>query len=240
MSKIELNVLAKDLDNAVAVTQAAEGNVYVGVLTKNFDTVDEAVAQVKAYTAAGVRVSVGLGAGDPAMWRRVVDVSVATLPAHVNQVYPAAGLTVGALEVAGATDTWVNALITPGSKPGLVRVGTGPNSVGFDGEVSAEQAAALVAEVGIASVKFYPIGGTTQLDHLTAMVKAAVAAGVPIFEPTGGIDVENYDVVVSTCLEAGATHVVPHIYTSIVDKASGNTIPELVTLLNEKSAALLS
>ena len=72
MSKIELNVLAKDLDNAVAVTQAAEGNVYVGVLTKNFDTVDEAVAQVKAYTAAGVRVSVGLGAGDPAIaWPRL-------------------------------------------------------------------------------------------------------------------------------------------------------------------------
>lgn len=240
MSKIELNVLAKDLDNAVAVTKAAEGNVYVGVLTKNFATVDEAVAQVKAYTDAGVRVSVGLGAGDPAMWRRVVDVSVATLPAHVNQVFPASGLTVGALEVAGATDTWVNALITPGSKPGLVRVGTGPNSVAFDGEVSAEQAAAMVAEVGVASVKFYPIGGTSQLDHLTAMVKASVAAGVPIFEPTGGIDVENYDIVVSACLEAGATHVVPHIYTSIVDKASGNTIPELVTLLNEKSAALVS
>lgn len=117
MSKIELNVLAKDLDNAVAVTQAAAGNVYVGVLTKNFATVDEAVAQVKAYTAAGVRVSVGLGAGDPAMWRRVVDVSVATLPAHVNQVFPAAGLTVGSLEVAGATDTWVNALISPDPSP---------------------------------------------------------------------------------------------------------------------------
>ncbi|HQD22244.1 MAG TPA: KDGP aldolase, partial [Arachnia sp.] len=125
MSKIELNVLAKDLDNAVAVTEAAAGNVYVAVLTKGFPTVADAIEQVKAYTAAGVRASVGLGAGDPAMWRRVVDVSVATLPAHVNQVFPASGLTVGALEVAGATDTWVNALIAPGSRPGLVRVGTG-------------------------------------------------------------------------------------------------------------------
>ena len=34
MSKIELNVLAKDLDNAVAVTEAAAGNVYVAVLTE--------------------------------------------------------------------------------------------------------------------------------------------------------------------------------------------------------------
>ena len=238
MSKIELNVLAKDLDNAVAVTEAAAGNVYVAVLTKGFPTVADAVEQVKAYTAAGVRASVGLGAGDPAMWRRVVDVSVATLPAHVNQVFPASGLTVGALEVAGATDTWVNALIAPGSRPGLVRVGTGPNSVAFDGEVSAEQAAAMVAEVGVASVKFYPIGGVSQLDHLAAMVKASVAAGVPIFEPTGGIDVENFDAVVSTCLEAGATHVVPHVYTSIIDKATGNTVPDLVAELNAKAAAL--
>ena len=38
-------------------------------------------------------------------------------------------------------------------------------------------------------------------------------------------------------VEAGATHVVPHIYTSIVDKVSGNTVPELVATLNEKSAA---
>lgn len=238
MSTIELNVLAKDLDNAVAVTKAAPGNVYVAVLTKNFDTVDAAVAQVNAYTAAGVRVSVGLGAGDPAMWRRVADVAVATLPAHVNQVFPAAGLTLGALQVAGAANTWLNALITPGSRPGLVRVGTGPASSGCDGEVSVEQAAAMVAEVGVHSVKFYPIGGVAQLDHVTAMARAAVAAGVPIFEPTGGIDVENFEAVVTTCLEAGATHVVPHIYTSIVDKASGNTIPEVVAELNAKAAAL--
>ena len=239
MSKIELNVLARDLDNAVAVTRAAAGNVYVAVLTKNFDTVEAAVEQVNAYTAAGVRASVGLGAGDPAMWRRVADVAVATLPAHVNQVFPAAGLTLGALQVAGATDTWLNALIAPGSRPGLVRVGTGPVSAGCEGEVSVEQAAAMVAEVGVHSVKFYPIGGVSQLDHLTAMVRAAVAAGVPIFEPTGGIDMANFDAVVSTCLEAGATHVVPHVYTSIVEKESGNTLPDLVAELNAKAAALL-
>ncbi|HMQ65485.1 MAG TPA: KDGP aldolase [Arachnia sp.] len=128
--------------------------------------------------------------------------------------------------------------MAPGSRPGLVRVGTGPNSVAFDGEVSAEQAAAMVAEVGVASVKFYPIGGVSQLDHLAAMVRASVAAGVPIFEPTGGIDVENFDAVVSTCLEAGAKHVVPHVYTSIVDKATGNTVPDLVAELNAKAAAL--
>ena len=238
MSKIELNVLAKDLDNAVAVPEAAAGNVYVAVLTKGFPTVADAVAQVKAYTAAGVRASVGLGAGGPAMWRRVVDVSVATLPAHVNQVFPASGLTVGALEVAGATDTWVNALIAPGSRPGLVRVGTGPNSVAFDGEVSAEQAAAMVAEIGVGLGLLAAIWRISQLAHLAALVKASDAAGVPIFEPTGGIDVETFDTVVGTCLEAGATHVVPHVYTSIVDKATGDTIPELVAELNAKAAAL--
>jgi hypothetical protein len=32
--------------------------------------------------------------------------------------------------------------------------------------------------------------------------------------------------------------VVPHVYTSIVDKATGDTIPELVAELNAKAAAL--
>ncbi|HMR13147.1 MAG TPA: KDGP aldolase, partial [Arachnia sp.] len=85
---------------------------------------------------------------------------------------------------------------------------------------------------------FYPIGGVSQLDHPAAMGRAMAAAGVPIFEPTGGIDVENFDAVVSTCLEAGAKHVVPHVYTSIVDKATGNTVPDLVAELNAKAAAL--
>ena len=62
--------------------------------------------------------------------------------------------------------------------------------------------------------------------------------GMLHYEPTGGIDVENFDAVVSTCLEAGATHVVPHVYTSIVDKATGNTVPDLVAELNAKAAAL--
>ncbi len=238
MTQIDLNVLAKDLDNALAVTAASDGAVYVGVLVKSFATNEEAVAQVRSYLDAGVLASVGLGAGDPAMWRRVVDVAVATLAPHVNQVFPAAGLTLGALQQAGAEEIFVNALISPGSRPGLVRVGTGPLSTDQPGEVSAEQAAAMLAEIGVPSVKFYPIGGARQLDHLAAMVRAAVAAGIPIFEPTGGIAPDNFEQVVGTCFEAGATHVVPHVYTSIVDPSTGETIPDEVAALAATAARL--
>lgn len=238
MAAIELNVLAKDLANAQQVMDASAGTAYVGVMVKHFPSVAAAIEQVDAYQAAGVRVSVGLGAGDPAMWRKVVDVAVATKPVHVNQVLPAAGLTLGSLQVAGATNTLVNALIAPGSEPGLVRVGTGPLSASLPGEVSCDQAAAMLAEVGLSSVKFYPIGGDAMLDHLAAMVAAAVRVGVPVFEPTGGIDLANFDAVITTCLEAGATHVMPHLYSSIIDSESGNTRPEDVAQLFEQAARL--
>ena len=195
MAAIELNVLAKDLANAQQVMDASAGTAYVGVMVKHFPSVAAAIEQVDAYQAAGVRVSVGLGAGDPAMWRKVVDVAVATKPVHVNQVLPAAGLTLGSLQVAGATTT-------------------------------------------LSSVKFYPIGGDAMLDHLAAMVAAAVRVGVPVFEPTGGIDLANFDAVITTCLEAGATHVMPHLYSSIIDSESGNTRPEDVAQLFEQAARL--
>lgn len=233
---IEFNVLAKDLENAKEIDEASRHRALVGVLTKDFPTVEAAVAQVKSYQEAGVRVSIGLGAGDPAMWRRVAEVSVATLPDHVNQVLPATGYTIGALRVAGMENPLVNALITPGSRAGMVKVTTGEVSKDCDDEVSVDAAAALLADIGAPSVKFFPIGGDSKLDHLDAMVKAAVARGIPVFEPTGGIDLGNVQAVVECCLAAGATHVIPHVYTSIVDKESGRTRAEALVELDKMFA----
>jgi 2-dehydro-3-deoxy-phosphogluconate aldolase len=46
-----------------------------------------------------------------------------------------------------------------------------------------------LSELNIPSVKFYPIGGDKHLGEVAAMVKAAVKAGITMFEPTGGIKV---------------------------------------------------
>lgn len=228
---IKLNVLASNVENARQLAEAAEGNIYIGVMVKPFPTIDEAVEAVNELQARDIPVSVGLGAGDPAQWQKVVDVAVRTKPAHVNQVYPAAGHTIAAMEAAGSKCTIVNALIRPSGQAGQVSVLTGPISGKYNEYISCAAAAALLQESNIPSVKFYPIGGDKHLDEVAAMVKAAVAAGITMFEPTGGIDVKSVEAVVKTCLDNGATTVVPHIYTALVDQETGLTDPAAVKAL---------
>ncbi|TNJ60865.1 oxo-acid lyase [Paenibacillus hemerocallicola] len=233
---VGLNVLAKDLDNAKLITEAARGNVMVGVMVKEFATVDAAVERVEAFQAAGVQVSVGLGAGDPTQWEKVVQVAVRTKPVHVNQVFPAAGYTIGALKQAGSSGTLVNALVQPAGEPGKVIVTTGAASRAFKEALSCEAAAAMLADIGVHSVKLFPIEGAKRLDEVAAMVKAAVAQGITMFEPTGGIEPSNVARIVQVCAENGAQRIIPHIYTSIVDPATGLTrIGDVEQLLDQLS-----
>lgn len=227
--KVRVNLLARDTENAKDIMEILNGQVLVGLMVKSFPSVESAVEKVKEYQRAGIPVSVGLGAADPTQWKKVADVSKLTIPPHVNQVFPAAGYTIGLLESVGATNTIVNAVITPSGTAGKVYVTTGPESQKYEEAISCEAAAALLADMGVTSVKFYPLHN--RLDELTAMVKAAVEAGITIFEPTGGITIENMAETVRVCIANGAKEVIPHIYTSIVDKTTGLTRVEDVQAL---------
>jgi 2-dehydro-3-deoxy-phosphogluconate aldolase len=232
--RIALNLLAKDAANAREVWEATEGHVLVGVMLADFPTIEGAVAKIRSLQEVVPVLSVGLGAGDPNQWQRVADTALLTDPGHINQVFPAAAYTVGALRARGLEQNVVNALIGPGSAPGKVIISTGPRSQAAPAaEVSCETAAAMLADVGVESVKFFPIKGDARLADVAAMARAAAQAGMPVFEPTGGITVKNVAKVVETCLEAGARIVIPHIYTAIVDPATGRTRPE-------EAAALLA
>lgn len=231
---ILFNVLAKDLENAVEISRCAPERILVGVMVKNFATDAEAIQRIEQLKANNVLASVGLGAGDPAMWKRVADVAAATCPYHINQVYPASGYTMGRLQEVHKGDYLVNSLLEPAGEPGMVYVATGAVSQQKKEAVSAEMAAKMLADIGLPSVKFYPIGGLKKLNELKAMVKAAVAEGITVFEPTGGIDMQNVHEIVQICLDAGATTVIPHLYTSLIDSATGRTRPEYL----EKLAAM--
>ena len=50
-------------------------------------------------------------------------------------------------------------------------------------------------------------------------------------EPTGGIDLENFREIMEIILNAGVEKVIPHVYSSIIDKESGDTRPEDVKKL---------
>jgi 2-dehydro-3-deoxy-phosphogluconate aldolase len=103
--------------------------------------------------------------------------------------------------------------------------------------VSADTAAAMLAEAGIPSVKFFPVNGAWA--ELAAMAQAAARRGIPVFEPTGGLDLSNVQQAAQICLDAGCRVVVPHVYSAVVDKATGMTLARLVVDLVERMHAIL-
>ena len=229
-NKVMINLLARDLDNAVEVAEALDGHVLVGVLTKNYSTVESCVADVKAYMAKLTNVSVGLGAGDPKQWKMVAEVAAQTDPGHANEVYTGAG----------CNHTLVNCLMSPTGIPGKVKISTGPVSCqGSDLVVDVDVAMAMMKDVGLSSIKFYDIHGTAHLEELKSVAAAAVKAGIPVMEPTGGPSPDNVREVVKICLDAGCERVIPHIYTSIIDKETKLTRPELAAKAYAEIKSLL-
>ena len=56
-------------------------------------------------------------------------------------------------------------------------------------------------------------------------------------EPTGGIDLENFREIMQIILDAGVEKIIPHVYSSIIDKESGNTriedVKKLMAIVKE-------
>lgn len=226
-----LNVLANSIDNAKEVYEAAEGHVLVGVLSKNYPTVEEAVQDMKKYSKEiNNAVSVGLGAGDPNQWKMVGDICKEFKPQHVNQVFTGIGYTRAQL---GQNETLVNGLISPTGKVGYVKVSTGPLSCkAEDGIIPVRTAIEMLKDMGCNSVKFFPMGGLKTRDEYVEVCKACAELDFNM-EPTGGIDLENFEEIVKIAIENGVKKVIPHVYTSIIDKESGNTkIEDVKTLLD--------
>jgi 2-dehydro-3-deoxy-phosphogluconate aldolase len=235
--RVVFNVLAKNIENARQLYEEANDRILIGLMVKDFPSDEAAIETALSYKSEGIPISVGLGAGDPTVWKEVVNVSTKSIPNHINQVFPAAAYTLGAIQQLEANETIVNALIEPSGIAGEVYITTGPKSKKFREKVSCELAATMLAEIGIHSVKFYPIDGDKRLDEVAAMVRAAASSGVKIFEPTGGIDLTNVHSVVQTCLDNGAELVIPHLYTSLIDKQTGITqvekVKELINIVWE-------
>ena len=227
--RVCLNVLAGSKDNARDIYEAAEGHVLVGVLSKNYPDVTSAVADMKEYAALIENaLSVGLGAGDPRQSLMVSQISAQVQPQHVNQVFTGVGTSRGML---GQNDSVVNGLISPTGKPGFVKINTGPlSSASADAIVPVETAIALLKDMGGSSVKYFPMGGLKTRDEFAAVARACAEQDFWL-EPTGGIDLENFEPIMEIALAAGVTKIIPHIYSSIIDSATGNTRPDDVKTL---------
>ncbi|RNE17789.1 2-dehydro-3-deoxy-phosphogluconate aldolase [Lacticaseibacillus paracasei] len=228
-NRVALNVLAGSIQNAEDIYQAAEGHVVVGVLTKNYDTDEAAIEDMKKYQAVTQNgLSVGLGAGDPNQSAMVSRVSKVLQPQHVNQVFTGVGTSRALL---GQNDTVINGLVSPTGKVGIVNVATGPkSSQKAAAEVPVATAIALLQDMGGTSFKFFPMGGLKHEEEFRAVAKACAAEGFKL-EPTGGIDLDNFEAILQIALDAGVKQIIPHIYSSIIDKATGLTRPEDVAKL---------
>ena len=227
--RVCLNVLAGSRENARDIYAAAERHVVVGVLSKNYPDLASAIEDMQKY-ANDIEnaLSVGLGAGDPNQSEMVSQISKVVQPQHVNQVFTGAGTSCALL---GQNETVVNALVSPTGKVGLVKISTGPlSSKSPDAIVPVETAIAMLKDMGASSIKFFNMSGLKYKEEFACVAKACAEHDF-FLEPTGGIDLENYEEILKIALDAGVKKIIPHIYSSIIDSATGNTRPEDVKTL---------
>jgi len=228
--RVALNVLANSIENAKEVFEAAEGYVLVGVLSKDYPTVEEAVTAMKAYgQEIDDAVSIGLGAGDNRQAAIVAEIAKYYPGSHINQVFPAVGATRANLN---GQQSWINSLVSPTGRAGYVNISTGPISAAQSEHaiVPVKSAIALVRDMGGQALKFFPMNGLSREDELRAVAQACGEEGFAL-EPTGGIDMDNFETILRIALEANVPQVIPHVYSSIIDKTTGKTNVEDVQQL---------
>ncbi len=178
----------------------------------------------------------GLGAGDPNQSNMVSQISKELQPQHINQVFTGVATSRALL---GQDDSIINGLVSPTGKPGFVKISTGPlSSKEKDGIVHIETAIAMMKDMGGSSIKFFPMGGLKTKDEYIEVAKACAKHNFYL-EPTGGIDLDNFKEIVQIALDAGVEKVIPHVYTSIIDKETGDTKVEDIEVLYKIMKELL-
>lgn len=237
-NRLCLNVLAHSVDNAIECYEAAEGHIVLGVLSKNYDTDEAAINDMKRYAAAtNNALSVGLGAGDPNQSAMVSRLSKVLQPQHVNQVFTGVGTSRALL---GQDETVINGLVSPTGTVGMVNIATGPlSSQSAAGIVPIETAIALLKDMGGSSIKYFNMKGLNYIEEYKAVAEACAKYNFYL-EPTGGIDLENFEEIVTTAVDSGVEKIIPHVYSSIIDKKTGNTRVEDVKSLFEMMKAILN
>lgn len=228
--RVCLNCLTNSIENAKAIYAAAEGHVAVGILSADYPDVDSAVEDMKRYqVAVDNNISVGLGAGNPGQWKAVAEISGQIIPKHINQTFTAGGYT----RAKTGPGPFMNSMVAPCGKPGYVKVSTGP--LCRDEEpavVPVKTAIAMAKEQGADSLKYFPMGGLKVREEYEAVAKACAETRFGL-EPTGGIDLYNFKEILQIAVDAGVEKIVPHVYSSIIDKETGATRIEDVERLYE-------
>lgn len=215
------NFLAKDKDNVQEIMEAGEGFVVPGIVSSDFERVEDAASKVKELKETAPIVSIGLGnGGDTSNWKKVLHIAAQSNPGHINQPFEKTSYSMGYLDGIGMEQV-VNGLVAPTGKVGYVKLTSGQ-------EFSVEAFVDLAVGIGIKSIKFMPLKGLVHLDELVYLTKVAAKKGIRAVEPAGGISADNIVEIVNAVEQTGIDLFMPHIFGSTIDKETGKTKPEEV------------
>lgn len=232
--RICLNCLTQSVDNAKSLYEVTEGHILLGLLSADYDTNEEAITDMKLYQeVVDNAISVGLGSGNPNNWKRVSDISEVVKPQHINQVFSGIGYTRGRV----GEEVFINCLVSPTENPKEVIVSTGPLSskAPEEARVPVETAVLMAKEMGANSMKFFPMKGLEAIDGLRELAKVCAKHDFAL-EPTGGIDLDNFEEIIDVALSEGVKHVIPHVYSSIIEtETSIEAVKQLYDIMKRVS-----
>jgi len=209
--KYLLNFLAGDQQNAEAIMEAGGGCVVPGIVASDYDHIGDAVDKVAELKRASDVISVGLGdGGNPHNWNKALQISKKSSAGHLNQPYPYASYSKGALEQEGSMQL-INGLVIPSGQRGYVRL---PFS---DKLYNTRTTIEMASIIGIDSIKVMPIRGMEHLEEFIDITKLAAEFGIRGVEPAGGIHVGNIRSLCQAVSSVDIEFVMPHIFGSVME-----------------------
>lgn len=224
LSKIQEELVTQALQQFPEFIVGIKAHMSKTVIGTNGITPLELAKKIQQKNA----LSVGLGAGDPNQSQMVSRISSVLQPQHINQIFTGAATSRALL---GQEETIINSLVSPTGKVGYVNIATGPlSSKEAPAEVPLATAIALLKDLGASSIKYFPMKGLAHKDEYEAVAKACAEHDFYL-EPTGGIDLDNFEEIVQIAVDAGVKKIIPHVYSSIIDAETGDTRPEDVQTL---------
>lgn len=229
--KFLFNFLAKDKKNAADIMEAGGGYVVPGIAS-NQHTLDDAISKICELKAVNDTVSIGLGGGgDTNNWKKVLDIATATNAGHLNQPFETASYSQGFIEGKGQKQL-VNALIHPTGEKGKIQLANSKQIM------SVESFLEIASVLGIPSIKLMPLQGLDHLDELIHLTEKASNYGIKGVEPAGGINTDNIVEIVKSIRNIDIEFFMPHIFGSVIDPKTRDTIPENVKEIYKKVEGL--
>ena len=221
---VKFNCLAKDLKNAMEIYKITDENTLVGLSTKSFKNDEEAIKTMSKWAKKiNNNISIGLGEGDPKQAYMVTRIAKKVFVNHINQVFTEVPAT---RKVSLNKNAIINSLISPSGIPGQVIISTGPES-SFEKPVIGNimTVGKMIIEMGANAVKFFNMKNMKSDKELVKVAKMCAKYDL-ILEMTGGLSLNNIEKYVKIAKDANVKKIIPHIYSSIIDKKTGLTKKE--------------